>query len=366
MTLWLYFGRRFFYQFLGVFGAFFALAMLTDATAIYGKYNTVDLSIFETLRLALYKAPSGVYGLMSIIVVLTSLTLFLGLSRNSELVATRAAGQSALKTLAAPVTFAFAIGVFGVSVFNPISATLLREYESESGRYETGTISTFSLSRRGLWLRQGNDRGQTVIFAERANFNATRLSGVTFFKFDKAGIITSRIETAFAVLSHGYWELGPGKEWNVGERDAVPDKTAVDFDTLTLKSDLTSGQILDSFGDPTTISIWEMRSFIDRLKLSGFATNRHEVYFQIELASPVLLSAMVMLGGILSMRHARSGGTGKVVLLTVLMGLAIYILQDFAEILGANGAIPVKAAAWGPPISALLVALGLVLHYEDG
>lgn len=366
MTLHFYFARRFLWLFLGIFAGFFALTMLTEATSLFGQFDAADLDLTGTLRLALLKTPAGVYRLMSMIVVLATLLLFLNLSRNSELVATRAAGQSALKTLSAPLIVAFLIGLIGVAAFNPLAATALRQFESETGRYKSGTVSSFSLSRKGLWLRQGSDLGQTVIFANKANFDATRLSGVTFFEFDARGIAQRRIETSFAVLTTRAWTLGPGKYWQINQPGVVPDRTATAFDTLTLPSELTSDQILDSFGDPSTIPIWDMQAFIKRLERSGFSTKRHQVYFQIELASPILMIAMVLIGAALSMRHARSGGTGLMILLTVVAGLAAYIIQDFAEILGSNGAIPVLAAAWGPPVSAALFALGLLLHMEDG
>ncbi len=366
MTLYLYFGKRFLWRFLGLFASFFALAVLTDATSLIGKFDNANIGLTDTLRLALLKAPSGVYQLLPMIVILAALMLFLSLSRSSELVASRAAGLSAIKSLMAPITVAFLIGLIGIVAFNPMASASLRQFESETGRYKRGSLSSFSLSREGLWLRQGSDRGQTVIFAERANFDATRLSGVTFFEFTKGGTALRRIETSFAVLSDGAWNLGAGKAWKINEPGKVPDKTAEEFTSLSLPSELTSDQILDSFGDPTTVSIWDMTGFIERLDRSGFSTNRHRVHLQIELATPLLLVGMVLLGAAFSMRHARAGGTGLMVLFTVLAGLSVYILQDFAQILGSNGAIPVLAAAWGPPISAILVALGLILHMEDG
>lgn len=366
MTLYLYFAKRFLARFLAIFGAFFAIALLTDATGLFGRFDDANVGMLGTLRLALLKAPSGVYSLLSMIVILTSLMMFLGLSRSSELVATRASGQSALRSLVAPMTMAFAIGVIGVAAFNPISAIALRQFETETGQYDSGAISAFSLSRKGLWLRQGNESGQTVIFSERANFDATRLSGVTFFEFSPEGIALRRIETSFARLSDGAWTLGPGKFWEINHRGVVPDRAATTFEGLILPSSLTSDQILESFGDPATVPIWEMRSFIERLERSGFATNRHRVHLQMELALPALLAAMVLVGAAFSMRHQRSGRVGLMVLLTVLMGLGFFILQDFARILGSNGAIPVVAAAWGPPISAFLLAVGLILNMEDG
>ena len=39
---------------------------------------------------------------------------------------------------------------------------------------------------------------------------------------------------------------------------------------------------------------------------------------------------------------------------------------DIAETLGGNGDIPVPLAAWSAPTIAILLALGLLLHLEDG
>ena len=66
------------------------------------------------------------------------------------------------------------------------------------------------------------------------------------------------------------------------------------------------------------------------------------------------------------MRHTRFGGTGVAVLASVLLGFGLYFVRSFAQILGENGQIPVILAAWAPPVASILLALGLLLHAEDG
>lgn len=366
MTLHFYLARRFLSHFALLFGAFFALALLTDATALLGQFGDKDMGVAETLRLALLKAPSGVYQMLSMIVILAALLMFRGLSRSSELVATRAAGVSALRTVAAPVSAAVLLGVFGLVAYNPLASTALAQFETETSRFQNGVVSTFSLSRQGLWLRQGSPTGQTVVFAARANYDATRLSEVTFFEFARDGKAQRRIEAASATLYDGAWHLGPGKVWSISVDDEVPDKQSQNFDSMKVGSNISSDQILESFGDPTTIPLWDLPAFIARLDRSGFTTSRHRTYFQIELSTPLLLAAMVILGAAFSMQHARKGGAGRKILFAVISGLAVYIIQDFAQILGSNGAVPVIAAAWGPPFAALLLALGLLLNLEEG
>ena len=86
----------------------------------------------------------------------------------------------------------------------------------------------------------------------------------------------------------------------------------------------------------------------------------------MELAQPLLLSAMVLVAAGFTMRHARSGKTSSLVLLAVLSGFAIFFLRNFAQVLGDNGQIPIFLAAWAPPLAAIMMALGLLLHLEDG
>ena len=87
---------------------------------------------------------------------------------------------------------------------------------------------------------------------------------------------------------------------------------------------------------------------------------------QMELARPLFLVAMVLLGAAFTMRHARSGRTGLAVLGALMLGFGLYYVRNFAQILGENGQIPAMLAAWAPPIASICLGLGLILQMEDG
>ena len=86
----------------------------------------------------------------------------------------------------------------------------------------------------------------------------------------------------------------------------------------------------------------------------------------MQLASPVLLAAMVLSAAAFTLRHTRFGKTGIMVMLALGLGFTLYFIRNFAQILGESGQIPVLLAAWGPPVAAILLPLGLLLHLEDG
>jgi lipopolysaccharide export system permease protein len=359
-----YIARRFLLAFAGVLAIFVGLMMLIDMVEQIRRFADSDVTFRQVVGLAALNVPEGIYRILPLVMILAAITLFLSLARSSELVVVRATGRSALRLAMAPVTVAVLLGAGAVVVLNPLVAGTTKFYGELVSRYQHGQVSTLSVSPEGLWLRQGTETGQTVIRAARANEDGTELFAVSFFGFDPEGRPLSRIEAESARLTDGAWQLTQAKRWPL--HAANPELGAEVLASIEIPSDLTRERIRDSFGEPSAIPIWDLPDFIRSLDAAGFSARAHRVWFQMELAQPVLMAAMVLIAAGFTMRHARFGGTGTLVLLAVLAGFGIFFLRNFAQVLGENGQIPVLLAAWSPPLGALLLALGLLLHLEDG
>ncbi len=364
MRLDWYFMRRFLRAFLLVFGVFFGIVYLIDMVEQMRRFDSDAVGMIEAGELALLKAPATMYRMLPLLTVLATIMLFLGLARTSEMVVTRASGRSAIRSLFAPVLTAFAFGVLGVAALNPIVAATSKQFEIASARY-AGNSSTSSISEGGVWLRQASAGGQVVIRAERSNLDGTQFFGVTFYGFDLGGAATYRIDAAEAVLLSGEWALSQAKRWTF-DQDGNAEQGAVQLAQLAVPSDLTRDQIRDSFGSPAAIPIWELPAFIAQLDRAGFSALQHRVWLHMELANPLLLAAMVLIGAGFTMRHTRFGRTGLMVLFAILMGFSVYFLRNFAQVLGENGQIPIIVAAWAPPLAGIFMSLGLLFHMEDG
>ncbi|KIN61242.1 Permease YjgP/YjgQ family [Sulfitobacter noctilucae] len=365
MILHVYFARRFAMAFVGITAVLFALVVLIDAVEQARKFGGLGIGWQEILGLTLLSAPQTINLILPLIVILATITLFISLSRSSELVVTRAAGRSAIRALIAPVFVALVIGVLAVSMLNPIVAATGNRYLQLSESYRAGGASALSVSDEGLWLRQGTAEGQTVIRAWRSNADASVLYDVTFISYDSQNGPVRRIEAGSAALQDGAWSLRNAKAWPL-RAGLNAEANAEMFETLEIPSTLTLERIRESIGKPAAVSIYELPTFIRQLEQAGFSTRRHSVWLQTEFARPLFLIAMVLVASAFTMRHARGGGTGVAVLSAVLLGFGLYFIRSFAQILGENGQIPVLLAAWAPPVAAILLAIGLLLHMEDG
>lgn len=364
MILHRYFARRFAWTFLATLTAFFILMALIDLIEQLRRFGA-QAPFEDLVQLSLLNLPSGLYRIMPLIMVLSTVAMFLGLARTSEMVVTRAAGRSAMRALVSPLVVTVLIGAIAIAVFNPIVAATSKEYAAREATLRASSASVLAISENGLWLRQGDANGQTVIRADRASLDGTVLEKATFISFAPQSGPVRRIEAASAALNSGGWDLTDAKVWPI-ERGRVAEALATTHDTLRIPSTLTADEIRDSFGVPSSIPIWELPAFIDRLKVAGFSATRHEVWLQMELALPAFLVAMVLIGAGFTMRHQRGGRTGVMVLTAVLLCFALFFVRNFAQILGDNGQIPVFLAAWAPPLAAIGASLGLLLHTEDG
>jgi lipopolysaccharide export system permease protein len=366
MTLHFYFGKKFLRSFFLVLFIFFAVLVMTSLIEQIRKFGGhEDASFSMMIGLAILAVPDDLYRILPLIMMIATLALFLGLARSSELVVTRASGRSAMKSLIAPIILSIVIGMLSVAGVNPMVAATQKQYEAQASRL-SGDSSTLSVSDEGLWLRQGASDGQTVIRAVRSNLDGTELFGVTFLGYDETGLPTYRIEAESARLVVGAWSIVNAKEWRFDTDALIPEVDSFETGQLSLASNLTRNQILDSFGAPSAIPIWELPGFIDRLEAAGFSARAHRTFFHMELALPLLLAAMVLVGAGFTMRHTRMGRTGMMVMMALGLGFLLYFIRNFAAILGENGQIPILMAAWFPPLAALLLPLGLLLHLEDG
>ncbi|TMV91684.1 LPS export ABC transporter permease LptG [Thioclava sp. BHET1] len=372
MTLSIYLARRFIRSFLVVLASFWGILFLIDLVEEVRRFSDAKLSLPQLAFLSMLNIPTTLYNILPLIVMLSAVALFIALARRSELVVIRASGQSGLRLLAAPLIVALIIGLLALFVGNPLASATEKRYDAQLEHYQADGGSAVSIGREGVWMRQsaghaadGAALAQAVIHATRANADATTLYNVTFLIFDPQNGPFRRIDAAKAQLEPGHWVLDDVKDWPLGS-STNPERDAKTAKTLTLASDLTVERIRDSFGQPSAVPIWQLPSFIAQLEEAGFSARRHMVWFQMELALPLVLAAMVLIAASFSMDHIRAGGTGMKVLLALAAGLGLFFLRNIAQVLGDNGQIPVMLAAWAPPVIGLMLPLALLLHREDG
>lgn len=369
MILARYVARRFLRAFMLIAAIFFLILLLIDMIEIIRRFSDRDIGLAGAARLAALNIGSSFYQVLPLLTVLGGIALFLGLARSSEMVAIRASGRSALRVVAAPATTAVILGILCVGLLNPLVAATGNLFDEAVAQIDRNGQQTVSVGDRAVWLRQAvtdqaGDAGQVVIRARRASPDATTLYDATFMIFAADSGPTRRIEARQARLEPGAWQLTDARDYPLDQKN--PETQAVSHQTLSLASDLTAQRIRDGFGRPEAVPVWQLPGFIAGLERAGFSAARHRVWFQMELARPFLMGAMVLIAAAFTMQHIRGRNIGVAVLLAFGSGIGLFFLRNVAQVMGDNGQIPPAMAAWAPPLVGAMFALGLILQREDG
>lgn len=357
-TLGRYIGLRFARTILAVFAGFFALIYLVDFVELLRRSGDIaGASPPFVAFLSLLRVPAVSEQVLPFCVLFGAMVALLNLSRKLELVVARAAGVSVWQFMAAPLVFAFVLGVVSVTLYNPLSAVL----KQRADRIETRMFGKTGRSDAdtSLWIRQKSVDGQAIIRAERSSDGGTVLASVTAFVYDPDGKFLERVEAAHARLRPGFWTLEDA-------RVIAPGEEPRDVKTQILATNLTPEQVTQSFVPPDTVPFWSLAAIRDRTERAGLDATGYGMRYQTLLARPLFLIAMVTIAASFSLRFFRLGGVARNVMGGVLAGFMLYVVTKLVADLGNAGLLSPVVAAWSPAVVGVMLGALALLNLEDG
>ncbi len=359
-TLSAYIARQFCIWFFGLYVSLSAIILLVSIIDLIDRLSAeAETPMSVVVEMALYRLPFFAQEILPFTILGAGMFTFWKLTRTNELVVARAAGVSVWQFLLPAVSVSVVFGLLAVGLLNPVAAVMLKKFDELEARHIKNRVSQLSVSQSGLWLRQPEAGGQTVIHAQRAAQTGTILRDVTFYVFQGEDEFVRRIDATEAELRAGAWVVRDAHFSEPG----LPPRSAAE---VSLPTTLTAEKILDSFSPPETISFWNLPGLIDLLEQAGFRANRHLLQLHKLLSLPVLFVAMILLSASFSLRPQRAGKVGIILLTGVITAFVLYFLTNFVFALGLSGKIPVLLAAWSPAGVSLMIGATLLLHLEDG
>jgi len=345
---------------LAVITAVIVLVQFVDLSRQVGV--RADIGPGQLFGLTLLRAPSVIQILLPFVFLFGVIAAYVGLNRKSELVAMRAAGVSAWRFILPSAMAAFLTGVVTVTAINPLAAALNARFELDRARMMENYLPG---APKDIWLRQGDETNQIVIHASSRDMaeGVVHLHGVSLFVYqkDQAGRpqFKRRLEAADARLMPGFWQLQDVREATAGEN-------SVHSDSLSIRSTLDAESAMERFASPDAIAFWRLPAAIRLTEQAGFSANGYKLRFHQLLATPILFAAMSVLAAAFSLRLARLGGLAGLAGAGVALGFVVFFFDQFAGALAKGDIIPLYAAAWAPPVVALLSGLTLLCYTEDG
>lgn len=360
---------------LGIILLAIILVDVVEQMRTIGDRTQIGLDV--AFSLTMMKTPGLILETLPFAMLVGSILTYSQLGRRSEIPAIRASGVSAWRFLGPVMALALLVGVLMVTVLDPLATRLSEDFEATRARLLGNTAP----SNEGVWLSQGDlqagadaeqagtalpgSNQQAIIHGRRVIGRGQALENVTFWYFrpGPAGPsdreFTHRIDAKKAELTPGFWQLTGVVENRLGGEIQRTE-------SLALPTNLSSDTLLSRFASSKTIAFWELPAFIQAGKAAGMDVADYVLKYNTLLATPVFMLAMSLIGAVVCLRLARSGGLSRLIGAGALAGFVLYFTTRLASGMSASGATSPEAAAWCPPLFALFAVLTLLAHLEDG
>jgi lipopolysaccharide export system permease protein len=366
---------------LGIIVLAIVLVDVVEQMRTVGSRTPIPVS--TAFMLTMMKTPGLIMETLPFAMLVGSILSFSQLSRRSELPAFRAAGVSAWRFLGPTMALAAVLGVLMVTLIDPLATRLNAQFESSRERLLNPNAAAGPETPDGVWLSQGditagaptsdggsvaeqNPDGQAIINARRVVGRGQALEDVTFYYFapGRGGAedreFTHRIDADRAVLTSGFWQLEGVVENRAGGGGVTR------RDKLAVPTNLRNDTLLQRFASAKTIPFWDLPGFIRDGRNAGMEVDDYILKFHTLLATPVMMLAMALIGAVVCLRLARSGGLSQLIGAGALAGFVLFFATRVAQGMSSAGATPPEAAAWCPPLFALFAVLTILAHAEDG
>lgn len=337
-----------------------AIIFLADAVELVRR--SVDRETFNAgtaLLASLFKTPSLSEEFLPFAVLFGAVAAFLALNRRLELAVLRGAGVSAWQFMAPALVVALATGAVATTAFNPLSAAAREKSDALTAELLGKEAALLTGGGKSVWFRQESPDGGSIMHAGAASADGLTLTRVEAILFDADNRFTGRLEAREARLTEGAWRLT-----FVANYDEGGNRT--DIASATVPTTLTAVEVRDAVARPDAISFWQLPDAVALAERAGLPANRFALQYQMLLARPLLLAAMVLIAASVSLRLVRLGGVTRAVTGGVVAGFALYIASAVASDLGEAGAVPPLLAAWLPGIGAAMFGVSALLYSEDG
>lgn len=303
------------------------------------------------------KVPAAAENILAFTVLFGSMATFVDLTRKLELIVARAAGLSVWQFILPPVLTALVIGIFSVTVYNPLSATM-KQRADEMELELFGVQGSLKIDH-GVWLREHGADGLAVMHATDTAKGGTQLSGVSVNVYAHDGVFIERIEAPKAQLESGAWVLSEAVI-------SAPGEAAHYVGEYLLATDLTPEQAAAATTPPQGTPFWDLPDVTRRTAASGLDATGYALQYQNLLSRPLLLVAMVLVAAAFSMKFNRAGTMIKPLAGGVVAGFVLYIATKVLSDLGGAGLISPVVAAWSPALVGTMLGAVALLYSEDG
>lgn len=303
--------------------------------------------------------------ILPLIILFAGLRVFIKLHSTSQIIAMKAAGGSIWTIIKGPVALVFIIGALVPLTIDPLNRLVLNIKENRLSIENRSRI----ISGQSQWFTQSvpqieSNAGHTIIYAGSTSADGTVLGDVKIFDFDADGRLYQQRLAQSAQLTaitpqQNSWVLSDVVVYTAS-------KTAKYIETDSVNTSMSAHTVRTQFGDALTLPIWSLFAAIVDNDAGVILRPDVRMRFYSLVALPIFLVSSLMVAVVFTVSYRRQGVSHVNVLLSILVGFAIYVFIRMVQTSGNSGIVAAPIAAFGPALLILVTCTTILLFLEDG
>ena len=303
--------------------------------------------IASLLRYVSLRSPSLIETLAPLAGLLGALTALIGMAKNSEILAMRAAGRSVFSLVGGLVGIGVGLSVllFAFSEFVVVPASSTLQDWRNAGFKADGQVNTGDNS----WLVEGN----TVVRVGHVAREGQVLNDIHVFRQGAHADVTEIVTIRLAVWENEHWTMFDIARIG-GASDTPP----------TWETHLRPEHFIHEQAHPNQLSINALQEYVGKVTIGSRPTYFYETWLQQKIAGPIVLALMPLLAAIAAFGHHRQGSAALTVVWGITFGFMFIIIDNILLAMGQFGSLPPSFAAWLPLALFATGGIWVVFNFE--
>jgi LPS export ABC transporter permease LptF/LPS export ABC transporter permease LptG len=338
------------------------VVIIGDLMTVFDRFMRLKPEPWHIVQHFLYRTPPYVYQGLHIVVLMSTILLFLNLSRTNELTALKAGGVS-LYRVSLPV-FALALAVMlGAYGFQEIVLPVLNQKGVEVDETKIRKKTLPHLQKRSqIWYRgrEGPNRESRIYHIELLDPAMNEMSGVSILELGWDFALLRRWDARAMRWreTDQSWELRDGvmRQFDPGQADRVQPFRRLGSHFPEQPDDF--AQVPKA---PDVMNYVELRAYIQRLQEGGHKVAKYLVDLDAKLSLPAAHLIMALVGIPFALQSPR-GGRLIGIALCLALGLSYFLVHSAALALARTEILPPLVAAWAA--NGLFASLGFFFFFR--
>jgi lipopolysaccharide export system permease protein len=273
------------------------------------------------------------------------------LKKNSELTAMRASGISVWRIVAPFVVCGFAASILTLVIndrFVPQATMVSKKIKEE--RIELKTPQEKKGVMNDVTLYGDNNR---MFYVRTFDTQKNILKDMIILRHDSRNVIRERVSVQEARWIDSEWHFFNATFYQLGTRGQVLGDP-VYHPQMIYKMNEEPKNFSTLHKNPDLMSFSELLDYIHRLRVSGYHPTREVIALHQKVALPFITFVAVILGIPAVLRTSnRGGGVWMGIVISIAVGLFVYVVMAICLSLGRAQFLPSWLAAWLTNIMAL-------------